>query len=118
MGPRPDFKDHALNTRTREKGLQAAREGPHCDAGPNSDAFRGQAGDAIEGCGLGMGRVRHEPGLRGSHPSAPPVGSLWKVGLGLPDLLSKGSWKSGFLFEISHFLKQHRVQTKHVCVLS
>lgn len=52
---------HLTREREREGTTGCERRAPEpsrCDGGPNSDAFRGQAGDADEGCGLGVRRVR------------------------------------------------------------
>ena len=96
-GQRPDFKDHAPNTRKREKGMRKdaekrawnlhimiwvclLRESSWACQSPKSNAFRDQAVDVSEGCGLGAGRGGHKPS------------QLWprgKVGPGLPNLVSK-----------------------------
>lgn len=82
-GPRPDFKDHALN---REKGMQAdagegaqnlhtmiwvfiLRESSLACQSPNSDAFWDQGGAINKGCGLGQGEEGTSP-IWGSHSSA------------------------------------------------
>ena len=125
-GQRPDFKDHAPNTRKRAKGMRKdaekrawnlhimiwvclLRESSWACQSPNRMLSGARQWTSVRDVGW-------EQGVEGT--SLVSCGPEERWAQGCQTWFLKRSRKSGFLCEISHFLKQCWVQTKHICMLS